>query len=177
MPPLMAAITPMLGVVGGTGAAAGAASGWLGAASLIGTGLKVVGDISQANTESKIMEANARNAEIQAKSIQESAKSETFRLSKERNQMIGTQAALTGAAGVDISSGSPLEIMAETARSYESDIQNLGYMGDTKAATKNFEASIYDWGASQKRRAGWINAGTDLFSGISTMGRAAKWGL
>lgn len=146
------------------------------AAQIGGLGLSVLGQYQAGQAEAATMEANARNAEIEAKSLQESGKAESLKLSRERRQMLGTQASMFGAAGVDLSSGSPLDVMARTASSYEEDLQNLGYSTDAKAASKMYQSSIYDWAAPQRRNAAVINSMGTLLGGLSSMGRVRKYG-
>ncbi|MCE5336739.1 MAG: hypothetical protein LLG06_19350 [Desulfobacteraceae bacterium] len=146
---------------------------WLMPALTVGSmGVSALSSIQQGNMESEIMKANAEASRLEAKSIQESAKAETLRLSREKRQMIGQQATIMGGSGVDLSSGSPLDVMMNTARNFEDDIQQLGYAGDTKAAAKSYEASIYDWAAPMKKRAGWIGAAGTVLSGTASLLRA-----
>jgi hypothetical protein len=177
MAPILAAI-PIIGGAAGTAGATSPIWGTIGTiASLAGTGLGVIGQMKQAESEAQVLEANAAAAKIEATSFQEQAKAETLKLSRERRQMIGQQAAIMGAAGVDISSGTPLDVMAETAGNFERDIEQLGYTGDVRAASKAYEASIYDWQASNKRRAGWIGAIGTAVSGIGSLAMAKSYGL
>ena len=190
MPPLLAALPVLAGPFAGAtatasvgagltaaGTFAGMSSWLLPALSVVGLGTSAMGAMNQGATEAKIMEANANASEMEAKSIQEMGKAESLRLSRESNQMVGKQATIMSGAGLDLSSGSPLDVMANTAANYESDMQMLGYSADTKAAAKNYEATIYDWAAPLKRKAGMIGAGGTLLAGLGTMGRASKYGL
>jgi hypothetical protein len=157
----MAFLASIPAMLGGWGATISAGLGAL------GTGLSAVSSIQQGKQQAQMMEAQAKAARMEAQSIQQAGKAESLKLSRERRQMIGQQANLYGAAGVDIGSGSPLDVMAQTAGSYEEDLQNIGYGTDLRAASKNYQASIYDWMAPQKRRAGWLSAaGTVLDYGM-----------
>lgn len=196
MPPLLAAIPPFLSSIGLSSAATATATALAGSGlipatgvtalsagapigigsmlgsglALAGTGLSMIGQIQQGRAQSEIAQANARAAELQAKSIQEAGKAESYKLSKQRRRMIGTQANLLASAGVDIGSGSPLDVMLDTAKSYEEDLQTLGYNTDLRRAAPLYQASIYDWTAKNKRRAGWMGAmGTMLDYGLSSL--------
>jgi|GEM_PF-4661295 len=168
---LLAAI-PALGSTGAAAAGTAAAgSSWLApimtAMSIGGTALSAWSQYSKGQTEAATMEANARASRMEAKSIEEQAKSESFRLSQQRRQMIGSQAAAYGAAGVDVGSGSPLDVISRTAEAFERDLQEIGYAGAVKSASKLYEASIYDWAAPQRREAGLIGGLSTLGSGLS----------
>lgn len=131
-----------------------------------GTAVSAVSQIAQGNNQANVMEANAKVAEQQAAAEQESAKQETLKLSRQSRQTIGTQAAMYGASGIDISSGSPLDVMARTAANYESDIQTVGYAGDTRAAADQYQADIYRYGAKAQRLGGYLGAGATLLNGV-----------
>jgi len=191
MPPLIAMLPAAIGGTAAAGTAAAtivpawtgmavaapaavAGSGWLSTlatgASILGTGLGAVGGISSAMQQADAMKANAKAARQEARSIQESAKGESLRLSREKRRIVGKQANIMAGAGLDISSGSPLDVMLQTTRDYEEDIQLAGYNADAAAASKRHEADIYDWAAPQRRKAGWIGAGGTLLSGLGNYG-------
>lgn len=157
------------------------ASSWLAPAmtglSLLGTGVSALGQIQQGQTEAAIMEANAATNRMEASSIQQQAKNESLKLSRQARKMIGTQANAMAGAGLDITSGSPLEIMAQTAGNFAEDIEWTGYSGDLAAASKNYTADIYDWAAPQRREAGIIGGLGTLGSGLSNLYRVKKFGL
>jgi len=118
------------------------------------------------------LEANANIAHRDAKMAVISAQHDTLAMSRQRRAMIGRQAALFGAGGVEMT-GSPLEVMAETAGAYERDILTRGFAGDMMMRSKAFEAQLYEWQAEQKRSqatmgltVGLIMAGAQGASGI-----------
>lgn len=199
MPPLMAAITPMLASIGIGSATTAATAGSIGlmeagaagvsgvalsaglpstltaaatgggllstlgtVAGLAGTGLSMFGQAQAGNQEAAILQVNADIARTEGKSIQEATKAETLRVSRDRRKLIGEQANAIGGAGIDFS-GSPLDVMANTAGDFERDIAMLGAQGDAQANARFHQASIYDWMAPQRRRAGYLGAlGTGL---------------
>jgi hypothetical protein len=173
---------------GATGAVAGGLSAGLPAAAgaswlpSLATGLAVGGTILdagagliQANQEAGIMEANAKIAEQEGLQKKEAAKAETLKLSQERRRTLGTQAALLGASGTDLTSGSPLEVMAQTAADYERDIQLKGYQGDLGMRSSLAESEIYKYGASGRRKAGLIGAGGTLLTGYGRRSLLGKY--
>ena len=177
IPALSGAASAAMGAVG-AGAAGG---GWLGSmltgASILGLGAKMIGGITSANDTADIMNANAETARRQAIAEQNAGKGESLKLSKEKRQIAGEQTAAFGASGVDLSSGTPLDVMAQTAGNVERDIIQTGINADTKASGLRYQANIYDWAAQKKRMAGWLGAGTDLLSGVGAIGMAKGWGV
>lgn len=172
----MAFMAPIFAAIGS--AASGAAGAIGGSASSLslgsilsagGLGLNVLGRIQQGRATGAVADANARAAAIDARQKQEAAKSDALELSRERRKMIGTQAAMLGAGGMDISGGSPLEVLLDTTRKFERDIQMRGYLGDIGASGSMFEASLHRLREKNARKSGWMGAGTSLFSGAGRM--------
>lgn len=153
----------------------GSAASWLSpvmtGVGLVGTGMEMFGQMSSAKTDAEILKANAESARMAGESAVETAKGEQLALSRERRQLIGKQAAAIAGGGVEVSSGSALDVMAATAGNYEQDIATLGQNAQEALKAKTYEASIYDWAAERKKKAGLINAfGTGL-TGLSRLGR------
>lgn len=154
------------GTVGATAAATG---GWLSTAltglSILGTGISALSSIQQGQTQSDIYEANARLAERQGEAAVEQGKEKSRILSQQRRQLIGTQVAMYGGAGVDIT-GSPLDVISDTYSNYERDIQTTGYNADVARRTSQAQADIYRWGAARAETAGYMKAGTTILGGV-----------
>lgn len=132
---------------------------------VIGTGLKAFGAIEQGQSAEAAANYNAQIAEQQAKMQAAAAKSKTLDLSMQRRQTIGRQVAAAGASGVDPNTGSPLDVMAETAAHYENDIYTAGIGAQQALVSGQEQANIDIWQGQQSAMAGWITGGADLFSG------------
>lgn len=163
----------------GLGVSGGATASTLSLGSILsvsGLGLSALGQIQQGRALGEVAEANAKAAAIDAKQKQEAAKSDTLQLSRERRRMIGTQAAMLGGGGMDVSGGSPLDILLDTTREFERDIQMRGYLGDIGASGSMYEASLNRLQGKNARKSGWMGAGTSLLSGAGRM-MSKKGGL
>jgi hypothetical protein len=136
------------------------------AASVVGTGLSVMGQISQANAAEAAAEANAKTAQQEAAWRREAYKEEGYKLSREKNAMLQEQKSMYGAAGIDISTGSPLDVMAQTAAEYERDIGMYGIAANQAMVKGENEASIYRYMGKRAKTAGWLGAGSTLLSGL-----------
>jgi len=157
-----------------TAAAAPATMGLFGAGSsfalmptlaTVGTTMTGLGLISQGMGQSELASANAEIARREAGMKQEAAKEDTLKISREARQMAGTQAALYGSSGVSLASGSPLEVMAQSAAEYERAIHMRGYSGDVGAANSLYQAEMYEYGGKQKMMSGLISGGGTLLTG------------
>ena len=159
MAPLIALI-PALATTGGTiGTIAG----------LAGAGLAAVGAISAADTQSAILKQNANVARIQGQMTAQTEKAKQLSLSEQRRKMIGEQIAKYGGAGIDPGVGTPLDVMADTYKQYERDIQYSGYTGAVAETVGGYEAASDTWAAGMAQTSGYLNAGATLLGGVSKL--------
>lgn len=101
--------------------------------------------------------ASQREAEaIKSQGAQEQAQKEfeAQKLEREKKAGLSRQRALYAKAGVDISAGSPLEVMLDTAKEYQADIDqtrnigNLIYQSALKSAKDVKTAGLWKGGAT-----------------------------
>jgi uncharacterized protein YacL (UPF0231 family) len=108
---------------------------------------------------SKVQQNNATMAEQQ--SAAEAAKT------KERGRrLIGQQRAALSAAGVDIDSGSALDIAYDSNVQNELDRLTQLYKGDVSVTGSLAQSQLYKRDASNAMTAGYLQAGGTLLSGI-----------
>lgn len=108
---------------------------------------------------SKVQQNNARMAEQQ--SAAEAAKT------KERGRrLIGQQRAALSAAGVDIDSGSALDVAYDSNVQNELDRLTQLYKGDVSATGSLAQSQLYKRDASNAIVAGYLQAGGTLLSGL-----------
>jgi hypothetical protein len=146
------------------------------ALAVAGTAMSAFGQIQQAQRQKAMAEANANLAEQDAAQKQQAAKEEAYKISKERARTLGTQATQYGASGVSLSSGTPLDVLANTAAEYERDITYAGLHGDQARRRGEAEAEIYRFGGEQAATAGWIGAGSTLLTGFGKAYGQYKYG-
>lgn len=91
-------------------------------------------------------ESNAEFAAQEARNAVIRAQHDTLEISRKQRALIGRQAALFGYAGVEMT-GSPLEVMANTAAEAQRDIMYRGYAGDMQMRAKMYESQLYEWQA------------------------------
>lgn len=137
----------------------------------VGTAVSAYGQIQAGNAAEQAAAYNASIAQQQAAEASQAAKSKAFDLSTQRRTMIGRQVAAFGASGVDVNSGTPLDVMSHTATQYEMDIQNAGIAADQATQSGYEQAQLDLMQGKQAQTAGWINAGASVFGGL---GKAAQ---
>lgn len=96
--------------------------------------------------QASAQEANAEFAAQEARNAIIRAQHDTLEISRRQRALIGRQAAMYGYAGVEMS-GSPLEVMADTAANAQRDIMYRGYAGDMQMRAKMYESQLYEWQA------------------------------
>lgn len=109
---------------------------------MLAAGLSVVGAIGGMLSSIQQVNAQAKGAKFEAKSIEEQA-AFTERQSRRQSALaIGKQVATGAASGVDITSGSPLFMELDSVRQAELEALNIRHQGALGAASKRFEARM-----------------------------------
>lgn len=116
-------------------------------------GMEAVGAISQRKAEAK---------EIKAEGAQtlEQAKWKAKKLEREKKRTVSRQRALYAKAGVEIGSGSPLEVMEETRKEYEADIAMTMRTGQQAY-------SLARKSSKRVRQSGLWSGGTTILSSLA----------
>jgi len=145
----------------------------------VGVGVSAYGQYQSGQAQEKAYKFNAAIAEQDATAERKKALYEESQARFRLKQLMGTQRTLYAKAGVDLSSGSPLMVLADTAARGEEDIQMIRYGGDVAVAQQRNRASLARFYGSQAGKAGTIGAFGSAASGFSDVymsGKKAKWG-
>lgn len=160
-----------LAAIGGGAAGGGAALG--GITSLLGTGLSIFGSIQQG----KAAQAQADYQSKQSLILKEDAirrGAETEQRQRRQNAALeGRQRAVLASSGVDANSGSPLEILADTAQIGELDVRNIRSNTSREAASHQQASDIAEFEGENAKRASYIDAFGTALGGISSV--SSKW--
>jgi hypothetical protein len=116
-----------------------------------GVYMSAVGKYQEGKTQKRAHDYNAERAEEKAAYEEEQSRLRWKRL-------IGQQQALYAKAGVDISSGSPLLIMSQTAAEGELEALNIRYAGEN-------EAQMQRWYGKRAMQAAKLAAWSTLLTG------------
>lgn len=127
----------------------------------IGTGVKAFGEYSAGQSQQQAAEFNAQLADAGAADALTRGEEQAVRIRGQTDRLIGQQRAAYGAAGVDLSQGSPLDVMVGSRRVSEEDIR-----------TVRMNATRESWGlksqAQEFRRQGGAAAAAGLFGALGT---------
>jgi len=130
---------------------------WVVLAMLAGTTATAYGQYQAGQSQKKLAEYNAALAKREADI-------EADRFKREKVTLASRMRAGYGAAGVQMS-GTPLEVMDQTAKDIESDIALTRWKGDV-------EAGLYRYKGRVAGRSGTWKAGTTLLTGGTKAGAA-----
>lgn len=157
---------------------------------MIFAGVQAAGSIMQgeaANDAAKynaaISEQNAQLAERYAEAAELKGEKDAQRQRIRTGQAAGEQRASLGAAGYDLSVGTALDILSDTAAAGQIDVENIIYNSQLDALDKradgvNFRnnAKMQRAEGRQARNAGYFDAATTLIGGASKSGMFGKGG-
>lgn len=108
---------------------------------------------AQANAsvyEAQVAQRNAKIARNQAEVDQEDQR-------RENRRQMGAMRAAYGSSGLELS-GSPLDVLADTAIEQELDVARIGYRGELRAIGEHDKANQAIAAASNAKKAGQIGA-------------------
>jgi len=120
---------------------------------------------SKASYEAQQLEFNSKLADLNARSTERVGKENAQNYKTQIKQLIGSQRASMAAQGIDISSGSALDIQVETAELGALDALTIRNNAFREAAGYRIEAAGYTGQAEFTRVAGESNARNTLISG------------
>lgn len=133
---------------------------------LVGAAVSAVGAIAAGNAQAAQAEHNAKIEKINARSRRWEGQKEREQLIEKYEAITGEQRAGFAASGVDPSFGSALDVFSDTQQAAGHD-QNVSYVNaETKATAHENKAKEYEFEAKQARQAGAINAASSFLGGL-----------
>ena len=179
----MCLFAPFAGIpalFGGAGAAAGGAAAAAGGAASAGSGLGAAlqglgalasagGAIAGGISANNVAEYNAQVAENNAEAERQRAGYEAELMKDRKRQIIGAQRAAGAAAGLDITTGTPVAVLGDTAKQSEMDILARLYSGESAATAHQNDAANFRAEGKMQRTAGFISAGSSLLTNFGKL--------
>lgn len=131
----------------------------------LGTGMSAFGQYQAGKQQQTAMNYNAAVSEQQAEIIERSGELEAYKLKKSGESFKSSQRAMYGASGVKGTSGSALEVLADTAAMIELDIATTKYNTAVGAMQARSQAAMQRWEGQQAKKAWTMAAWTTLIGG------------
>ena len=167
----MAPLITAAAVKFGASAATAATIGKVASTALIvgGTALDVVGTLTAGREAERVAGVEAELGEAQAAQERARTADEELRRRRAAVKLAGAQRAGFAAEGIDISTGTPLLVVAETLLEAQEDVEAIRETGRAKAKTFKVKAQTFrDFGKAQLG-VSRIRAGTSLLTGLSRL--------
>lgn len=147
-----------------------------GASSGIGTALQALGLVASVGGSLAGAQASQNVANYNAKVADNNATAERQRAAYDANlqrdqvrRVVGAQRAAGAASGLDITSGTPVAVLGDTAKQGEMDVLARLYAGESAATAYSNDARRMRAEGKAQKQAGFINAGTSLLSGFGQL--------
>jgi len=132
--------------------------------------LGAVGAVQSGQQQAAAMRYNASVTQNNAFTAERDANAEAARLGDQNRRRMATATAAQGASGADLSSGSPLDVLADLAGEARLDEEILRWRGRTQGQSLRASAAFERTQAPAASRAGYASGATTLLGGL---GRAA----
>jgi len=155
---------------------------------LVGSVISGVGQMQAANAQAKaaeynakVQDMNARIAERQARDAIERGQDEEQRKRMEVQRILGQQKAAMAANGVDLTFGSPMDVIVDTAVLGELDALTIrsnayreAYQYRVDAANRRAGATMNRMEASAARTGGFLSAAGTILGGVGDAYKSYK---
>lgn len=135
-------------------------------AALVFGGLQVAGALSSANAQKKAGEAEQAAYNVNAAMVEQRGEQEESAARDKLRRLMGTQRAAYAKAGVDLSSGSPLSLLAFTKAEGEKEALNIRLEAQK-------EAAVGRWTGAQAAETAKQKANATLLTGLGQAGSTA----
>lgn len=144
------------------------------ASMVAGTVVSAVGQIQAGNYANAIARQNARNLTSAARDAVDRGEVASGRQGQETRRLMGAQRAAGAASGIDLSSGSALDILVATAGIGEQDAQTIRNNAAREAWGYRTQAAEQVAQGKLAKRQGLFGAGSTLLTGLSSAGMQAR---
>lgn len=132
-----------------------------------GTAISAVGAVRTAQAQAGAAEYNAKLAEQNAQTAEAQGAAAAEAHARDTQRNIGRALASYGAAGVQTDTGSPSDVLGESARNATLDNLTIKYNAKLRAMGLQAQAGLDRANASNATQAGYINATSAVLSGAS----------
>lgn len=130
--------------------------------------VSAVGAVKQGQAASDAANYNADIARQNAASAAQQGEAADAMLKRQQEQRMGAAIASFGAAGVDLTSGSPSDVLAENARQSTLDRLTQKYNYKMRALGYQDQAGLDDANAANSRTAGYFNGASAALQGTAS---------
>jgi len=131
-----------------------------------GAAVKSIGQLQQGASEEATAKYNSRVAQLQATQVRRASEFEIQKLKREKSQHLARQRVVTAKSGLELS-GSPLEVLIDSATQFELDIAREKYNTMSQISSLQFESDYQKRMGKAKLQSSYLAAGGTLLTGAS----------
>lgn len=142
----------------------------MGVVAAAGAATSAVGAYSAGQQKEAADKYNAQVSENNAAMLQQQAAAESERVKDRGRRIMASQRAALSAAGVDIDSGSSVDLGYDSSIQSELDRLTTLYRGNIGATSESAQAGLYRQSARDARIGGALGAGGTLLGGLAQAG-------
>lgn len=144
---------------------------WMVALSALGAVTGAVGAIRQGQATAAAQDYNAKIAQQNAETAKLQGNAADAALARDQQRRLGAAVAAFGASGNDVSTGSPVDVLGDMARSATLDRLTLKYNYRLKGLGYEDQAALDSSSAQNARTSSYLMAGADLAQGGYSIAR------
>ena len=137
--------------------------------------ISAAGSLYQGSMQASAAKSQAKQAELQGQSSMIQSRVAAAQMAKDATDLKGRQIAQAAANGVDVSSGSLIDVQETTDKQAQDDINFTLSNGRMALATAQASASSYRNHARGYMTSGYMNAGSSLMGGLMNVGKIQGW--
>jgi len=136
--------------------------------SLLGAAVNAYAMYESAQTQSKVLKYNAREAEKQAEIERQKQLFQAQQQAEADRRTRAAARAVQGASGIEVGEGSSLLVDIDSARQAELNYQAIRYAGDVRVRALSAQSALDRAMAGNVSQQGSIGAGATLLSGLGS---------
>jgi len=137
------------------------------------TGMQIMGNVNQGRAQAQAANYQAQVAANNAQMITQQGIVAAEQQQQKTAALIGGQRAAYGASGVDVNSGSSLDVQASTAMLGRLNTDTTLYNANVEARNATAQSALLSREATYDTQAGWMNASSSALGGATNV--ADRW--
>ena len=147
------------------------------AAMVVGTVISAVGAVRSAQAQSAAADYNSKVASLNAQAATQQGEAAAEAQQRDSQRKIGASLAAYGASGVETDTGSPADVLAQSARDATLDNLTIKYNAKMRAMGYQMQPNLDSANASNSASAGVLSGTAALLSGASRAYSMGSGGL
>lgn len=141
------------------------------AATVASAAISAVGAIRSSQAQSAAADYNAKVASLNAQAATQQGEAAAEAQQRDSQRKIGTALAAYGASGVETDSGSPADVLSQSARDATLDNLTIKYNAKMRALGYQMQGNLDTANASNSASAGVLSGTAALLGGLGAAGR------